>query len=217
LLDAIDWEAGLSNVTLVLTADHGVAPMAPITGQTVYNPTGGRLSTGLLTQAVQDALTAKFGEGDWVEASTGTMLVLRRSTATKCNADWVQVQQAAAEAARKFPHIASVYTDADFQVASSGYENDIETAMRRSFFHGRSPDLMILPDEYYNFDSAQAVHGTPYEYDTHVPIIFFGAGVKPGRYAENVAPNDIAPTLSDIIGVAVPRNAVGHAIREIRQ
>jgi predicted AlkP superfamily pyrophosphatase or phosphodiesterase len=217
LLDAIDREAGLGNVTLVLTADHGVAPMAPIPGQTVYNPTGGRLSTGLLTNAVQDALTAKFGEGDWMEANTGTMLVLRRETANKCKAEWAQVQEVAAEAARKFPHIARVYTDAEFQKAPGGGEDEIEKAMRRSYYHGRSPDLMILPDEYYNFDSSSAVHGTPYEYDTHVPIIFFGAGVRHGRYAQAVAPNDIAPTLSDIIGVAVPSSAVGHVIREIRQ
>lgn len=217
LLDAIDREAGLSNVTLVLTADHGVAPMAPIPGQTVYNPMGGRLSAGLLGNAIEDALNAKFGEGDWVEANTGTMIVLNRRVAEKCKAEWVQVQETAAEAARKFPHIARVYTDAEFQKAPGPNEDEIEKAMRRSYYHGRSPDLMILADEYYNFDSTNAVHGTPYEYDTHVPILFFGVGVRPGRYAQAVAPNDIAPTLSDIIGVAAPRNGVGHSIREIRQ
>jgi hypothetical protein len=55
------------------------------------------------------------------------------------------------------------------------------------------------------------------KYETHVPIVFFGAGVKPGHYATSVAPNDIAPTVSDIIGVAVPAGSVGHAIREILQ
>lgn len=217
LLDALDKQVGLQNVTLVLTADHGVAPMAPIEGQKVYGAKGGRLSAGLLANTIQDALTAKFGQGDWIEANTGTMIVLRRATADKCNADWTQVQTVAAEAARKFPHIARVYTDAEFQKPAAANEDAIETAMRRSYYHGRSPDLMILADEYYNFDATNAVHGTPYEYDTHVPIIFFGVGVKSGRYANAVAPNDISATLSDIIGVAAPANTVGHAIREIRQ
>ncbi len=215
LLKALDKEVGLANVTLVMTADHGVAPMAPIAGQVVPNAKGGRLALGQLNKIVQDALAAKFGAGDWVESSTGTMLVLRRGAADKCGADWTQVVQTAADAVRKFPHIAAVYTDAEFKQAPSGHENDIETAMRRSYYQGRSPDLMILPEIYYNFDAAQAVHGTPYEYDTHVPIIFFGAGIKPGRYPEKVAPNDIAATVSDIIGVPVPGGSVGHALREI--
>jgi predicted AlkP superfamily pyrophosphatase or phosphodiesterase len=217
LLDALDKQVGLNNVTLVLTADHGVAPMAPIPGQNIPNAKGGRLSPGILAKQVQDALTAKFGEGDWVESNTGTMMVIRRATADKCGADWVQVQKTAAEAARRFPHIARVYTDADFQQQPAKDADTIEMALRRSYYSGRSPDLMILADENYNFDAALAVHGTPYEYDTHVPIIFFGTGIKPGRYAEEVAPNDISATLADITGVAVPAGSVGHPIRVVLQ
>ena len=90
----------------------------------------------------------------------------------------------------------AVFTDADFQAPASDYDEPITLAMRKSYFHGRSPDLMILPEPYYNFDAAQAVHGTPYDYDTHVPIIFFGAGIyQPGRYSlGRVEPNDIAST-----------------------
>lgn len=216
LLDTLDKSVGLNNVVLVLTADHGVAPMAPVDGAPpVPGAKGGRLSTAKLAKTVQDALTKQFGAGDWVEANTGTMMVLRRSLADKLGADWVKVQQAAAEAARTMPHIARVYTDADFQQPAGAYADDIEEAMRRSYYHGRSPDLMILAEQYYNFDPAQAVHGTPYEYDTHVPVIFFGAGIKPGHYADKIAPNDIAPTLAEIVGVPAPSGAVGHALRQV--
>lgn len=213
LLDALDKQVGLNNVLVVLTADHGVAPMAPINGVPA-SAKGGRLMVTKLTELVQDALSKKFGTGDWVEANTGNMLVIRHETADKCGADWAAVQQTAAEAVRKMPHIARVYTDIDFEKPNPNADA-IESAMRRSYYHGRSPDLMILAEEYYTFDPAQATHGTPYDYDTHVPIIFFGAGVKPGHYATALAPNDIAPTVSDIIGVAAPSGSVGHAIREI--
>jgi hypothetical protein len=215
LLDALEKQVGLSNVLLVLSADHGVAPMAPINGVPA-GAKGGRLPATKLTELVQDALSKKFGAGDWVEANTGTMLVIRHETADKCGADWTAVQQTAAEAVRTMPHIARVYTNAEFEKPNPNADA-IEAAMRRSYYHDRSPDLMILAEEYYTFDPAQATHGTPYEYDTHVPIVFFGAGVKPGHYATSVAPNDIAPTVSDIIGVAAPSGSAGHAIREILQ
>ncbi len=216
LLAALDKNVGLNNVTLVLTADHGVAPMAPLDGVKNDSAKGGRLIIGKLTKLVQDGLTARFGAGDWVEANTGSAMVLRRATADKLGLDWNKVQQTAAEAARKMPHIARVYTDSDFNDTVE-YDDEITGAMRKSYFHGRSPDLMILPEPYYNFAAAEAVHGTPYEYDTHVPVIFFGAGIKPGHYQSKIAPNDIAPTLSDIIGVIAPGGSVGHALREILQ
>jgi len=217
LLTALDKQVGLNNVVLVLTADHGVAPMAPVEGVSTSGTAagvGGRLQLVALTKLVQNALTAKFGAGDWVEANTGTAMVLRRSLADKLGLDCVKVQRVAAEAARHMPHIARVYTDSDFN-GTVEYDDEITAAMRKSYFHGRSPDLMILPEPFYNFAAAEAVHGTPYDYDTHVPVIFFGAGIPAGHHGQAVAPNDIAPTLSDIIGVSVPGGSTGHDLREI--
>jgi arylsulfatase A-like enzyme len=66
---------------------------------------------------------------------------------------------------------------------------------------------MVVPREYW-FMSPRAVigttHGSPYEYDTHVPMIFFGGGVKAGRSSANVTPADIAPTLADLAAVKLP-------------
>jgi arylsulfatase A-like enzyme len=219
LLKTLDQHVGLANVVLVLTADHGVAPMEPVPGVPPTAGTakeGGRLQASELGKLVQDAVAAKFGPGNWVEANTGTAIVLRKALAEKNKADWAQVQWTAAEAARSMPHIARVFTSADFDQPQD-YDDTIAAAMRKSYYAGRSPDLMILAEPYYTFDAAQATHGTPYEYDTHVPIIFFGAGIKPGHNSQKIAPNDIAPTLSDIIGVKVPGGSVGHVLREILQ
>jgi hypothetical protein len=57
-------------------------------------------------------------------------------------------------------------------------------------------------------------HGTPYSYDTHVPVILFGAGVAAGSYATVSSPADIAPTLSLLLKVEKPSNAVGRILTE---
>jgi hypothetical protein len=168
-----------------------------------------------LAKLVQDALSAKFGPGDWIEANSGTSMVLRRATAESYGLNWEDVQETARAAARKMPHIARVYTDSDFDQTSDYDDDEITFAMRLSYLHGRSPDLMILPEPCYTFAAAEASHGTPYEYDTHVPVIFLGSGIRPGHYAGRIAPNDIAPTLSHLIGVPVPGSSVGRVLREM--
>jgi hypothetical protein len=83
-----------------------------------------------------------------------------------------------------------------------------------SYMASRNGDLMVIPREYW-FMSPRAVigttHGSPYEYDTHVPVIFFGGAVKAGRSKANVTPADIAPTLADFAGVKLPM-AEGRAL-----
>jgi len=74
---------------------------------------------------------------------------------------------------------------------------------------------MIVQEPNYLFDSTGTSHGTPYGYDTHVPLIFWGSGVKAGTFARPVAVNDVAPTLAAILGIETPLGSIGTALREL--
>jgi membrane-anchored protein YejM (alkaline phosphatase superfamily) len=63
-------------------------------------------------------------------------------------------------------------------------------------------------------EGVTASHGTPYSYDTHVPVILFGTGVAAGSYATVSSPADIAPTLSLLLKIEKPSNAVGRILTE---
>ena len=63
-------------------------------------------------------------------------------------------------------------------------------------------------------ETAQAVHGTPYEYDTHVPLVIMGGGLAPGRYLNAATPADLAPTLARLLSVEPPSNATGRVLLE---
>src|SRR5262249_17307736 len=108
--------------------------------------------------------------------------------------------QALREAVAGIPGIARIITRGQL-------ENDVETddpiprAARLSYFRGGSGDLLILPKPYWMTGSAGTSHGTPYLYDRRVPVLFFGAGVKPGTYWSAASPADIAPTLAAICGI----------------
>jgi len=58
-------------------------------------------------------------------------------------------------------------------------------------------------------------HGSPHTYDTHVPVIFMGAGLRPGMYQQKIAVNDIAPTLAAILEIEAPAGSIGRILTEM--
>ena len=58
-------------------------------------------------------------------------------------------------------------------------------------------------------------HDTPFSYDTHIPLIFMGPGLKPGLYYQNVQLNDLAPTVSSMLSVETPSGSVGRVLHEM--
>ena len=66
-------------------------------------------------------------------------------------------------------------------------------------------NVMLMPKRNVSFTITGTAHGTAYDYDRHVPIIFMGRGIKPGSYASECGPEDIAPTLAKILGFDHPK------------
>jgi arylsulfatase A-like enzyme len=83
------------------------------------------------------------------------------------------------------------------------------------FFAQRSPDLEVLLDPYWVAGNTPASHSTPFGYDTHVPLVFLGASIRPGRYDRPVTINDVAPTLATLLAVETPAGSVGRTLAEI--
>ncbi len=83
------------------------------------------------------------------------------------------------------------------------------------FYPQRGADVEILLEPYWIFTQTGATHGTSFDYDTHVPVIFMGAGIKPGRYDNSIVVNDVAPTLATILDVETPSGSVGRVLTEM--
>ena len=212
LLDAIDRRLGAGNTLVILTADHGVAPVPEV--NVARKMPGGRLNAGGLSENIGAALTKRFGPGKWLLSNSGGMLYLNQDAIRDKKLDPAEVERVASEAALQQQHIERVYTRA--QLASGQVQQDsISRAFSLGFFGPRSGDLFVLQEPYYLFDAAGTSHGTPYDYDNHVPVIFLGPGIKPGKYSTRIAVNDIAPTLAEILKVEQPSGSIGRILSEI--
>jgi len=212
LFDAAENAAGAGNTLVVFTADHGVAQV-PEVNRTRHMP-GGRITEAQITNAINEALRKKFGPGDWVKPIPVWMPYLNLKLIEERNLDRAAVERAAADAVSSIPHVARVYTRT--QLLNGAVQQDpVGRAVSVGYYGPRSGDLIVIPEPYYLFETMRANHGAPYDYDNHVPVIFMGSGVKAGTYRERIAPNDIAPTLSEILGVERPSGATSRVLSEI--
>jgi predicted AlkP superfamily pyrophosphatase or phosphodiesterase len=213
LLEKAEARAGAGNVLVVLTADHGVAPVPEVNA--ARRMPGGRLDELHMAAGINETLSKRYGAGKWlIQGPAPATPYLNLKLIESRKLDRAEVERAAADAARAEPHIARVYTRS--QLLNGQVEPDaIGHAVALGFFGRRSGDLLILPEPYYLFEATGTSHGTPYDYDNHVPVIFAGPGIKPGTYTEKIMVNDVAPTLTQILGVETPAGSIGRVLSEI--
>lgn len=211
LLTRVDALVGLAHTLVALTTDHGVAPV-PETQWERALP-GGRMATRDLFAPIEHALTARFGEGKWLMATAGSSPYLNYELIASLNLDPVEVRRVAAAAAAKVPHVARVYTRD--QLLRGDVPNDrIGSRVVRSFNAQRSGDLEIILEPYWMRQTQGTTHGTPYNYDAHIPLILMGRRIARGEYSDDVALNDLAPTLATLTGVEIPAGSSGRVLTE---
>ncbi len=212
LLDFVEQRVGAGNYLVVLTGDHGVAPLPEV--QAERKMPGGRLPGKQIEAAVQNALSARFGEGEWVSSWAGTGPYLNRELIRTKKLDEAEVERATAEALASVPHVFRVA--ARTAILRGQITDDLVTrAVVYGYFPRRSSDVVVVLDPYWIEASSGASHSAPFSYDAHVPVIFLGPNVKAGRYDANIAPNDIAPTLATMLDIETPSGADGRALEEI--
>jgi len=212
LFQFLESKVGIENVLVIFTADHGVAPV-PEVNQARKMP-GGRMPPRIVRDTVQAALTKKYGEGDWISSPSEHSLYLNLDLIRQKKLDRAEVNAAAAEAARAIPHVLRVYTREQL-MGGKAMEDEIGRRVMNGFYERRGADIFVLLEPYWMFSAHGTTHGSVFDYDTHVPVIFMGPGIKAGRFDETIAVNDIAPTLATLLGIATPSGSAGRVLAEI--
>lgn len=221
LLDVVDRRVGLRHTVVVLTADHGVAPVPE--HATAMKLNGGRLKPSDVMNAVCNAVRARFGGGEctggrseYVVAFDNNNVYFDQLALRRDKLNQEEVERVAGEAALTVPGIARFFTRTQLAARSVSPNDAVARRILHGFHPARSGDVVVVqqPYKYLVEYSIVATHGAPYSYDTHVPVVIMGGGVRPGRYEEAATPADIAPTLAALLRVQAPSNAVGRVLTE---
>lgn len=210
LLNTLDRQVGKGNYVVMLTADHGVCPLPEATRR--RGDTAARIDTVELVRRSSAFLRDKFQlpaeDERWFDAVESSWLYLNRTFLERHNLKQADVETALAEWLRKQPGIEAVYTRHQL-LSGIAADDALGQSIRRSFYPERSGDVRILEKPYYLLTTSLTGtnHGTPHAYDTHVPLLVYGAGVRAGVRHEAITPQAAAVLGARALGIKPPEKA----------
>jgi len=219
LLSHVNQTIGLDHTLIVLSADHG-APENP----------GYLASIGIEAQTFDFKrvdtepgfvrLEADFGSSkELIQNFSNPYLYLNRELIAKRGLDPVAVEKVVAEELHKLPGIAYAIGSSELRNGSFS-RTKVSEAVLANFHPARSGDIYIVFEPHWfvaDFDglTVASAHGSPWTYDTHVPLIFSGPGIEAQTIARRVETVDIAPTIATYLRTKLPSGANGLPIPEV--
>lgn len=221
MFDEIDAHAGRDNVLTVLTADHGFMNTPEYSIARGFS--AGRIDSKVTRTAVNTLAEKKFGIASLAtqHMTGGWTLDYAAMEAKGLNRE--EVESFMARTLLDQPGIGFAFTRTQLERGALPATR-LATYVQRAWHQKSAVDLVVVQKPFYYFQSSSTSstsvcsHGTPYSYDTNVPLMLSGPKwIKPGRYGEYTETVDIAPTLAHILSVRVPSASEGKVLTQALQ
>ncbi|MPR32550.1 alkaline phosphatase PafA [Salmonirosea aquatica] len=211
LFTFLDSWTGKGNYTVFLTADHGVTDVPAFWNEHRLN--AGVLNNGTIKNNVNNALEEAFGKGDYIRASENYQMYLNHATLKQKKIKVQEVFEVVREALLPVPGVADVINLAELGKSSL---NSYQLELYKNLINAkRSGDLQIVMQPgWFSGSTRGTTHGSPYNGDTHVPLLFYGWGIPKGETLRRTAIPDIAPTIAALLHLLPPNGTVGNPIPE---
>ncbi|QEL19578.1 alkaline phosphatase family protein [Limnoglobus roseus] len=231
-LEFLDEAVGPGNYAVTVSADHGVGPLPEVAAATLPEARNStRVDLATFLTAAEHHLSSTFGPpqgppgkpedladevkalkgqtGLWIESAPTPWVYLNRRQTDAKNVKTGDVATSLVEWLKRQPAVQTAYTADEIETAP--HPDDTLKFVRRSFVADRAGDVYVLLKPYYLFaDRLRARgtgHGTPYDYDRHVPLLVYGPGLAVGRRSEGAVPQQVAAIVSRFLDLPRPRDA----------
>jgi predicted AlkP superfamily pyrophosphatase or phosphodiesterase len=204
----LDKLVGLDNVWIALSADHGVAPNPEFIKAHKWG--AGNAQPALVLSAVEKAMAAAFGLETWVDGIYDSYIYLEQEALAKHHVQLVKAEEVAASAAASVPGVMAAFTRTQLLTGSLP-SSPIARAASNSFNPKRAGDVFLVLEPYAVpvSGSIETGHGSPWNYDSQVPLLFWGSAFKPGVYFSRCQPVDLVATLAAALGLTQPSGSQG--------
>ncbi|WP_128545155.1 alkaline phosphatase PafA [Larkinella soli] len=211
LLTFLDGWVGKGNYTVFLSADHGVMDIPGFWKQ--HNLPAGLIDARQLTATVRKAVSDAFGTADLILASENYQVYLNPQMLKEKKVSVEQVRDVIREAILPLPGVADVISLRN--LGTAGLNDYLLPLYKNAYNAKRSGDIQIVTQPgWFAGGATGTTHGSPYNYDTHVPFLLYGWGVKPGETLRRTTVADIAPTISALLHILPPSGSVGQPVEE---
>ena len=211
----LEQQIGLRHVLIVLTADHGVAPLPELAGE--LHPGAGRLDPARIPAAAEAALRARYGAPPapgWVAHTAPPWVYLNVGALGQKGIAIEEAERTARDGVKGVREVNQALTATELRRQQ---ESGTASSAALSFYRDRSGNIyyelkpFIVPGR----EPTGTTHGSPWSYDTRVPLLWFGAGILPATHYGMVNVADVAPTLSFLLGISEPGGSTGRVLSEM--
>jgi predicted AlkP superfamily pyrophosphatase or phosphodiesterase len=210
--DYLDKTIGKGQYLVFISSDHGVGEV-PAYMESEHVPAG-NFNSGMILNQLRGFALAMYGEGNWILNFSNEQVFLNKDLAREKKIDFVQMQRDIADFALRFNGVKEAYTA--FDLRTQQFTQNQKHLLQMGYNHKASGDvLLVLEPAWLAGGRRGTTHGSGYNYDTHVPIAFYGWGIKPGKSSTYTSITDIAPTLSILLKTRMPNGTTGQPIKEI--
>ena len=207
---------GLKNCVIVLTADHGIAPIPEYKRKTDPEVKAVRISSTEISVRATRMLNNTFGEtsAKWITSVIDAQIYLNRTAAKDKGVPLDIVSKILKDSLTNDFPVDKAYI-AEELLAETDKECFCDN-VKKSFYPPRAGDVLLLVTPFSIIDgsSTGTNHGMPYSYDTHVPLIFSGKGIVRGEFNGEATPLDIMPTLAKILKLRISKECQGNVLNE---
>ena len=213
LLKFIDSRIGLAHTLVVLSADHGMAELPEYKAEMGFD--AGRLTSDVILDAAARFGKRKYGRKDLVKFYFRPFIYLNDEELSAADLDKDKVGAAMAAALTNEP---GIYLAITARGVERSPPSKLMQQIRNNLHPIRSGDIYIVQNPYwFNFDKGPVagMHGSPWNYDTHVPVIFAGSQINSQVIYRQIQPADVAPTLAALLGMSPPASAQGTVLPEV--
>ena len=213
-LTFLDTYVGKGNYLLFLTADHA-AVQVPSYLQSLKIPAGYFDEDGF-KEFLNTTAKSLYGTDAIIENVSNFQVFLNREKLDELHLDLNKVEQDLSDRIINFNGIYKVVTAHTLQSAS--FNDGILAALQQGYNQKLSGDILMVPyPATIDYSKTGSTHGSAYTYDTHVPLIFYGKGIKKGATGRYIPIPDIAATLANLLQVNYPSGCTGNVIWELKE
>lgn len=212
LFQFLDQQVGKDNYTLFLTADHA-AVHVPAYLQSLKIPAH-YLEMTKFKEFILETTKKYFNSVDLIENVSNYQIFLDKDTIESLGLEVNTVAQKLAEEVLNFDGIYKAVTARTLQ--TTHFSSGILSSLQNGYNQKLSGDVLMIPNPATLTGGRTGTsHGSGYSYDTHVPIIFYGNGIKQGSSSKRYNITDIAPTIANLLSIESPNGTNGVVIDEV--
>lgn len=212
LLEFIDNEIGMQNVLIILTSNAGIA-YDPVKLQKLRIPSG-VFNADKAISLLKSYLTFSYGKGDWVKYYHKNQIYLNHDLITTSKIALSDIQKKVADFMTQFNGVNNSLTSTNIQ--TNNPTSGLLSKVSNNFYSMRSGDvILVLNPGWIENNHFSLASNSGYNYETHVPMIWYGWKIKPQIIYREVSPIDIAPTLSTILNIPKPNSSTGSQLLEL--